>query len=102
MSKYEVKPSKLFLKQIEELNVKTIELIYEKLKLLELNPKRNKSIEYKNYDLLRIRLTANNKEIRIVYAIRQPLVKILFILDRSKNYKDLDKLIKKIEDDGFI
>lgn len=102
MKKYEVKPSIFFLKQLEELNIKTIKLIYDKLKLLEINPKRNTSLNYEKYNLLRIRLTSTNKEIRIVYIIKSSIVKILFILDRSKNYKDLEKLIKKMQEEGFL
>jgi mRNA-degrading endonuclease RelE of RelBE toxin-antitoxin system len=102
VNKYEVKPSKFFLKQLEGLNLKTIELIYSKLELLEINPKRNKSLNHSEYNLLRIRLTSSNKEIRIVYTIKEPLVKVLFILDRSKKYKDLDKLIKKMIEEGFL
>ncbi len=102
MNKYEVKLSKFFLKQLEKLNIKTIEIIYGKLELLEINPIRNKKLNHNEYNLLRIRLTAKNREIRIVYTIKNPLVKILFILDRSKKYKDLDKLLKKMKDNGFI
>lgn len=102
MKKYEVKPSKFFLKQLEKLNLKTIKIIYEKLRLLEINPKRNKSLEHQKYNLLRIRISDINREIRIVYSITGSCVKVLFILDRSKNYKDLEKLIKILEKEEFL
>lgn len=99
MNKYTVKPSNFFLSQLKNLNCKTIESIYSKLKLLETNPKRNKKLFHDKYLLLRIRLTDVNKEIRIVYTIKKYEVRVLFILDRSNNYKDLEKYLKKVEDD---
>lgn len=99
MNKYEVLPSKYFLSQLENLEIKVIESIYKKLQLLEINPNRNKPLIHKKYNLLRIRLTNINKEIRIVYTIKKPKVKVLFILNRDNNYKDLEKYLKKVEED---
>lgn len=98
MNKYEVILSEFFLSQLESLKLKLIEKIYDKLKLLEINPNRNKSLFHKKYNLLRIRLTDTNKEIRIVYTIKNLEVVVLFILDRNNDYKDLEKYLKKVEE----
>lgn len=97
MNKYEVVPTKFFLKQLSKLNVKTIKKIQHKLQLLEENPFRNKTLIYQKYKLLRIRLTDINKEIRVIYTLNKQEVLILFILDRNNDYKDLEKYIKKLE-----
>jgi mRNA-degrading endonuclease RelE of RelBE toxin-antitoxin system len=98
MKKYKILPSDFFISQLENLNLKLVTLIYDKLKLLETNPKRNKKLFHKKYNLLRIRLSGINKEIRIVYTIKNIEVRILFILDRENDYKDLERYLKKVED----
>lgn len=97
MRKYKIKLTSFFLSQLEKLDLKIIEIIYKKLKLLEINPNRNKTLIHKKYNLFRIRLANFNKEIRIVYTIKDFEVRILFILDRKNNYKDLEKYLKKVE-----
>ena len=42
--KYVLKPSQFFLQQIEELNDEAAKLVEEKIKLLKINPFRNKRI----------------------------------------------------------
>ncbi len=101
IEEFKLKPTELFLSQLEELNLKNNEIdkLNYKLDLLKINPKRNKSLFLEKYNLLRIRFTTTSKELRIVYTIERPFVKILFILDRSKNYKDLEKYLKKVEEE---
>ena len=99
MGKYVILPTNLFLEQLENFDLDFIERIYEKLKMLEENPFRNKSLVYSRYNLFRIRLTNINKELRIIYRVKDRKVFILFILDRDKNYKDLEKYLKKVDDE---
>ena len=99
MNKYVVVPSIFFVSQLENLNVKVIESIYKKLLLLEINPNRNKSLIHKKYNLLRIRLANVNKEIRIIYCIKNLEVRVLFMLNRKNYYNDLEKYLKKVQED---
>ena len=91
-----LKPSKFFLEQLNELEKKAKRIVKEKLILLKKNPYRFKRIYGYSLFLFRIRFENNKKEKRIVYLIDKPFVKILCILDRDKEYKDLRKYLKKL------
>ena len=93
---YKLKPSNFFLGQIEDLSKEAANIIAEKLILIKQNPYRYKRIQgYKRF-LFRIRFQDNKKEKRIIYEVDKPEVKILCILDRDKEYKDLKKYLKKV------
>ena len=93
---YILKPSKFFLEQLDDLNDKAKNILEDKLKLLKVNPFRFKRIEGYGLFLFRIRFEDNSKEKRVIYLIDKPYVEILCILDRSKEYKDLNKYLKKL------
>lgn len=93
---YILKPSEFFLEQIEELSDKAARIIENKLKLLKVNPYRFKRIEGYQLFLFRIRFEDNQKEKRVIYLVDKPEVKILCILDRDKEYKDLKKYLEKL------
>jgi len=93
---YILKPSHFFLEQIEELSDEAARLIEDKLKLAKINPFRNKRIQGYNLFLFRIRFEDNRKEKRVVYLVEKPEVKILCILDRDKEYRDLKKYLKRL------
>src|SRR3989344_2882816 len=92
---YTLKPSHFFLEQINELSEQSSKLIEEKLKLAKINPFRYKRIQGYNLFLFRIRFEDNRKEKRVIYLVDKPYVKILCILDRDKEYKDLKKYLEK-------
>lgn len=92
---YEVIPSKFFLEQIEDLGDESAKLIDNKLMLVKKNPFRFKRIKGYNLFLFRIRFGDKKKEKRIIYLVDKPKVKILCILDRSKDYKDLRNFLKR-------
>ncbi len=94
--KYELIPTKFFLEQLNELNTTSIRRLREKLELIKINPFRYKRIH--KYDLLlfRIRFSDKQKEKRVIYFVYGSFIKILCILDRDKNYKDLKKYLKKL------
>ena len=96
---YLIKPSKFFLKQADDLTDEAANIIYNKLRLAKLNPYRNKRIKGYNLFLFRIRFEDNRKEKRVVYLVDKPYVKVLCILDRDKEYKDLKKYLKRL---GYI
>jgi mRNA-degrading endonuclease RelE of RelBE toxin-antitoxin system len=95
MTEYELIPSKFFLKQLDNLTKKSKRIIADKLILLKLNPYRFKRIKGYNLFLFRIRFKDKNKEKRIIYLVDKPKIKIICILDRKKDYKDLKKFLEK-------
>jgi len=93
---YILRPSKFFLEQLDDLSKDAKSLIEEKLKLAKNNPYRYKRILGYKLFLFRIRFEEDKKEKRVIYLIQKPFIKILCILDRSKEYKDLKKYLKKL------
>lgn len=91
-----LKPSKFFLKQSEELSDKAARTVEEKLKLLKINPFRNKRIHGLNLFLFRIRFEDERKEKRVVYLVDKPSIKIICIIDRDSGYKKLRKYLRKL------
>ena len=96
--KYELKPTKFFLEQLDSLNKNSLKLIENKLLLVKQNPFRYKRIKGYKLFLFRIRFKDSRKEKRIIYLIDKLTVILLCILDRDKNYKDLKKHIKTHQD----
>jgi len=92
---YVLVPTEFFLEQLNGLSFKARQFLREKLELLKVNPMRNKRILGYNLFLFRIRFSDFRKEKRVVYLVSGNEVKILCILDRDKNYKDLKKYLKK-------
>ena len=93
---YIIKPSYFFLQQIDNLSDEATKLIVNKLKLAKINPFRYKRIKGYGLFLFRIRFEDERKEKRIVYLVDKPFIKVLCILDRDKEYKDLKKYLKKL------
>jgi mRNA-degrading endonuclease RelE of RelBE toxin-antitoxin system len=88
---------KAFSDQIKKLDKKTKHLVYEKIQLIKSNPYCYKRIHSKSYSkVFRIRLSIKFKETRLIYAIIEPNIILVCLLDRKKDYKDLEKYLKKI------
>lgn len=96
---FPIKPTKFFLSQIKELDKKSKSIIKEKIELIKQNPYRYKRIHGYSLFLFRIRFKDSGKEKRLIYLIDKPHVKLLCILDRGKEYKDLKRYLKKL---GYI
>ncbi len=94
---YEIKPSDFFLQQIDELSDEAKRIVENRLRLVKLNPFRNKRIHGYNLFLFRIRFEDHHREKRVIYLVDKPYVKILCILDRDKEYKDLKKYLRGLE-----
>tara|TARA_Y100000310_G_C20647712_1_gene797566 strand:- start:1373 stop:1669 length:297 start_codon:yes stop_codon:yes gene_type:complete len=92
---YEIIPTTFFLEQINDLSDDAKRLIGEKLSLAKINPYRFKRIEGYKLFLFRIRFEDERKEKRVVYLVDKPRVKVLCILDRSGEYKQLRKFLKR-------
>ena len=91
-----LKPSKFFLEQITELSDKTKRILENKLILAKQNPFRGKRILGYDLFLFRIRFEDAGKEKRAIYVVEENCVKVLCILDRDNDYKDLKKYLKKL------
>ena len=93
---YELKPSHFFLQQAKELSDEAATIVQDRLKLVKINPFRNKRIEGYGLFLFRIRFEDNKREKRIVYLVDKPYIKLICILDRKDDYKDLKKYLKSL------
>ena len=92
---YELIPTKFFLEQLDYISDEAAKLIEDKLRLAKINPFRFKKIEGYKLFLFRIRFEDDRKEKRVVYLVDKPKVKVLCILDRSSEYKQLRKFLKR-------
>lgn len=85
-------PSDNFYEQAEKLSSKASKILNNKIELLRINPFRNKNLKgYKR--LFRIRFKDLNKEKRAIYFVDKNYVKMVCILDRDKDYRDLEKFV---------
>ncbi len=96
---YVLKPSQFFLEQAEKLSDKAARIVEEKIRLLKVNPFRNKRLHGLDLFLFRIRFEDERKEKRVVYLVDKPYVKIICIIDRDSGYKKLRKYLKQI---GYV
>lgn len=94
---FKVKLSALIVKQLDLLDEKSKKLIWEKIKLVQENPFHFKRIHSKIFKkVFRVRLSIKGKETRLIYAIIEPNIIIACLLERNKNYRDLEKYLKKL------
>ncbi len=95
---YNIKALNYFKNQVSELDLKSKKIIHNKIQLIKENPFRYKRIHSKKYSkVFRVRLSINQKETRIIYAIIEPNIILVCLLDRKKDYKDLEKYLKNLE-----
>ena len=93
---FQLKPTRFFLKQLDSLSSKAARILESKLLMLKKNPFRFKRIQGYDLFLFRIRFEDGRKEKRVIYLVDPPEVRILCILDRDKEYKDLKNYLKKL------
>ena len=95
---YEITASRTFLKQIENLHIKYKRRIDNKIDLIKQNPFRFKALHSKLYSrVFRVRLNIEDKEIRLIYVVLGSKIIIAGLLDRSKEYEDLERYLAKIQ-----
>jgi len=93
-----IKSLSFFTEQIENLDEKSRRVIYNKIQLIKENPHRYKRIHSKKYSkVFRIRLNIKSKETRLIYIVIEPNIILVCLLDRKKDYKDLEKYLVKIK-----
>ena len=92
-----VKLSPIIIKQLDSLNQKSKKIIWEKIKLVEENPFHFKRIHSNTFNkVFRVRLNLEGKETRLIYVLIEPNILIACLLERKKNYRDLEKYLSKI------
>lgn len=95
--KFEIKTTSFFVSQLNNLNSKSKRLIDDKINMIKKNPFRYKKINSKKFNrVFRVRLKINNKETRLVYVVLSPNIIIVCLLDRKKDYIDLEKYLEEI------
>lgn len=95
---YYIVSTKEFKKQFDKLSEKSKRIIHEKVKLIKENPFRYKRVHSKLFSkVFRIRFSIEKKETRLIYVVLQPKIILVCLLDRKKDYKDLEKYLKKVK-----
>ena len=95
---YSIKSLEFFKKQVEILDLKSKKIIYDKIQLIKENPYRYKRIHSKKFSkVFRVRFSINRKETRLVYVIVSSNIILVCLLDRKKDYKNLEKYLGKIK-----
>jgi mRNA-degrading endonuclease RelE of RelBE toxin-antitoxin system len=94
---FELVSTEFFLNQIKNLPEKYKKQIQKKLELIKQNPFRFKGIHSKKFSrVFRIRMKIEGKEMRLIYALVGTKIIIAGLLDRSKEYNDLENYLSKI------
>jgi len=89
--------SKEFKKEFDKLPQNSKRIIHDKIQLIKQNPYRFKRIHSKNYSkVFRVRLNLQQKETRLIYTIIEPSIILVCLLDRKKDYKDLENYLNRI------
>jgi mRNA-degrading endonuclease RelE of RelBE toxin-antitoxin system len=95
---FEIIPSEIFLEQVKKLNDQNKKQIKNKIELIKLNPFRFKSINSKKFSrVFRIRLNVEGRDVRLVYTIIGSKIILACLLDRGKDYKDLEDYLARIK-----
>lgn len=94
---FEIKALDYFLKQIKKLDEKSKKIIKQKIELIKENPFRFKRIHSERFNkVFRVRLNIRGKETRLIYVVLEPNILIVCLLERKKEYRDLENYLAKI------
>ena len=97
---FEVKALHFFKEQVRGRDEKTKRLIHDKIKLVKANPYRYKKIRSRQYRrVFRIRFSIGGKEVRMIYTVIGSMIVLVCLLDRKRDYDDLEKYLKKIREE---
>lgn len=97
---FKIKALKVFSKQFNKLDDRSKEVIREKINLISENPFRYKKINSPSFSkVFRIRLNLQDKETRLIYAVIEPNIILVCLLERKKDYKDLEKYLSKLKNE---
>lgn len=94
---FELVPTEFFLTQVKSLPEKYKKQIQKKLELIKQNPSRFKNIHSKKFSrAFRVRMKIEGRETRLVYVVVGTKIIVAGLLDRSKEYRDLETYLSKI------
>ncbi len=94
---YELVASKTILEQVKKLSPKYKKQIEKKIDLIKQNPFRFKAVHSKLYSkVFRVRLDIEGGETRLIYVVLGSKIILACLLDRSKEYRDLEKYLSEI------
>jgi len=95
--KFQIKSLKFFRKQISQLDKKSKRIIDNKIQIIKQNPYRYKKLHsHKFSKVFRIRLRIKKQELRLIYVVVEPNIILVCLLDRGKDYKNLEKYLGMI------
>ncbi|MEK6957382.1 MAG: hypothetical protein AABW99_00150 [archaeon] len=94
---FAIKLSPVVVEQLNALDEKSKKTIWEKIKLIEENPFHFKKIHSQRFrKVFRVRMSIQGKETRLIYVVLEPNIIIACLLERKRDYNDLEKYLKKI------
>jgi mRNA-degrading endonuclease RelE of RelBE toxin-antitoxin system len=95
---FTIKTLGFFKEQVKHLDKKSRRIIYDKIQLLKENPYRYKKIHSKLYPkIFRIRLNIQSKETRLIYVVIEPNIILVCLLERKRDYKDLERYLDNLK-----
>jgi len=95
--RFKIIPLKFFNNQLLNLDKQSKRIIYDKIQLIKENPYRYKKLYSKIYSrVFRVRLSIQSKEVRLIYVVIEPNIILVCLLDRKKDYKDLERYLLKL------
>lgn len=94
---FQIKALDCFLEQVKGLDEKSKGIIRDKIELIKSDPFHFKRIHSKKFRrVFRVRLSLGGKETRLIYAVLEPNIILVCILERKNDYRDLEKYLAKI------
>jgi len=94
---YTIKVTEFFLEQLRKLDKKSKRVIKNKIELIKINPFRYKRIHSRKFSrIFRVRLNLRGKEVRLIYLVLGKTILLVCLLERKREYRDLEKYLKKI------
>ena len=94
---FAVKLSPVMVEQLNSMDDKSKKIIWEKIKLIEENPFHFKKIHSQRFrKVFRVRLSIQGRETRLIYVVLEPNIIIACLLERKRDYKDMEKYLKRI------
>ena len=92
-----IKALEIFEDQIKGLDDKSKRIIENKISLIKDNHYRYKRIHSKLFSkVFRVRLNIKSEETRLIYVVIEPNIILVCLLEGRRDYKDLEKYLKKI------
>lgn len=93
-NEWDLRSTREFRRQAKELGPEARHIIVSKFDIIKENPYRYKRLTLAR-PLYRIRFSDRKKEKCLIYLVEKGIVTLLCILDRNKEYKNLDGLSDK-------